>query len=117
MTTTCYGNIWKYADGLDSAIPKRESLKMPVSSTVTNQFEAELHEGDHKLLRVANGAHSGALQSHAGLTEAAGNFPDGWEELQSEDKLGCARGVVWSLVFEAALVIAAAIYWKVRFAR
>jgi hypothetical protein len=90
---------------------------MPVSNAVTNQFEAELHEGDHKLFRVTNRAHSGVLQSHAGQTEAAGDFPDDWEKLQSEDKLGCARGLVWSLVFEAALVIAAAIYWKVRFAR
>jgi len=27
------------------------------------------------------------------------------------------RGVLWSLVFEAALVIAAVIYWKVRLTR
>jgi hypothetical protein len=40
------------------------------------------------------------------------------EQLYREDKLGCARGVVWALVFEAGLVIAALIYWKLRlFAR
>jgi hypothetical protein len=95
----------------------RESLKMPVSHAVTNQFEAELHEGDHKLLRLTDGARSGVLQSHSGLTEAASVFPDVSEELHSEDRLGCVRGVLWSLVFEAALVIAAAIYWKLRLTR
>jgi hypothetical protein len=40
------------------------------------------------------------------------------EQLYREDKLGCARGVVWALIFEAGLVIAALIYWKLRlFAR
>ncbi len=40
------------------------------------------------------------------------------EQLYREDKLGCARGVVWALIFEAGLVIAALIFWKLRlFAR
>ena len=40
------------------------------------------------------------------------------KQLYREDKLGCARGVVWALVFEAGVVIAALIYWKLRlFAR
>ena len=33
----------------------------------------------------------------------------------SENKLGCARGVIWALVFEAAMIIAIAIFWKLRF--
>ena len=37
------------------------------------------------------------------------------ELLYNEDKLGCARGVVWALVFEAALIVAIAIFWKLRF--
>jgi hypothetical protein len=37
------------------------------------------------------------------------------ELLYSEDKLGCARGVIWAFVFEAALIIAIAIFWKLRF--
>jgi hypothetical protein len=64
---------------------------MPVPRGVTNQFEAELHEGDRQLLRAND-----------------------WEEFQSEDSLGCARGVLWSLVFEAALVFAGAIFWIIR---
>jgi len=90
---------------------------MAVPNAVTNQSEAKLHQGDHTLLRVTNGALSGALQSHAGLTEPGGDFQEEWDRFQSEDKLGFARGMMWSLVLEAALVIAAAIYWKVRFAR
>jgi hypothetical protein len=37
-----------------------------------------------------------------------------WERIESEDRLGCARGVVWAIVFEVAMVIAAAVYWKFR---
>ena len=36
------------------------------------------------------------------------------KQLYREDKLGCARGVIWALVFEAGLVVAALIYWKLR---
>jgi hypothetical protein len=40
------------------------------------------------------------------------------EEFRSEHGLGCARGVLWALIFEAALVIAAAaIYWKFHLSR
>jgi hypothetical protein len=90
---------------------------MPVSHEVMNQFEAELHQGDDKRLRVTDGVRGGALQSPADLTEAAGDSQVDWEEFQSEDSLGCARGVLWSLGVEAALVIAAGIYWKFRVAR
>jgi hypothetical protein len=90
---------------------------MPVSHAVTNQFEAELHEGDHKLLRLTDGTRGGALQSHAGQTGSAGIFLDDPQELDSEDRLGCVRGVLWSLVFEAALVIAGIIYWKLHITR
>jgi hypothetical protein len=38
--------------------------------------------------------------------------------LYPEDRLGCARGVLWALVFEAVLVIAALACWKLHlFAR
>jgi hypothetical protein len=36
------------------------------------------------------------------------------ELLHNEDKLGCARGVLWALVFEGALLGAIAIFWKLR---
>jgi hypothetical protein len=37
------------------------------------------------------------------------------ELLYNEDKLGCARGVIWAFVFEAALIVAIAIFWKLHF--
>jgi hypothetical protein len=37
------------------------------------------------------------------------------ELLADEDKLGCARGVMWAVAFEAAVVITGIILWKLRF--
>jgi hypothetical protein len=37
---------------------------------------------------------------------------DVWEQLESEDKLGCARGVVWAILCEAALAAVAVACWK-----
>jgi hypothetical protein len=37
---------------------------------------------------------------------------DNPEELYYEDKLGCARGVVFALAFQGALVVLAAVCWK-----
>jgi hypothetical protein len=34
------------------------------------------------------------------------------EKLYYEDKLGCARGVLFAFAFQAALVVAAAVCWK-----
>jgi hypothetical protein len=36
-------------------------------------------------------------------------------QLEAEDKLGCARGVLWAIVFEAALGFAGVLYWKFHF--
>jgi hypothetical protein len=37
------------------------------------------------------------------------------ELLYNEDKLGCARGVMWAFALQAALMVAIAIVWKLRF--
>ena len=37
---------------------------------------------------------------------------DNPEQVYYEDKLGCARGVVYALAFQAALVVIAAVCWK-----
>ena len=37
------------------------------------------------------------------------------EQLEAEDTLGCVRGVLWSLVFEAALATVAVLCWKFHF--
>lgn len=84
---------------------------------MTNQFEPKLHEGDHKRHRLTEVVSSGVLQSHPGLTKTAAVFLDDLEEPHEEDRFGCVRGVLWSLVFEAALAIAAVIYWKLRLTR
>ena len=34
------------------------------------------------------------------------------EEAYYEDKLGCARGVVFAIAFQAALVVVVAVCWK-----
>lgn len=39
-------------------------------------------------------------------------YPGTPEESYYEDKLGCARGVVFAIAFQAALVVVAAICWK-----
>jgi hypothetical protein len=38
--------------------------------------------------------------------------PDEPANLYYEDKLGCARGVVFALIFQIAVVIAGALCWK-----
>jgi hypothetical protein len=41
-----------------------------------------------------------------------------WKQVESEDKLGCARGIVWAILFEGfvavILAIVALMYWKFR---
>jgi hypothetical protein len=37
------------------------------------------------------------------------------EQWEAEDRLGCVRGVLWSLIFEAALAAGAVLYWKFHF--
>jgi hypothetical protein len=37
------------------------------------------------------------------------------DQLEVEDKLGCARGVLWSLIFEAAMAAGAVLLWKCHF--
>jgi hypothetical protein len=95
-------------------------FEMRVSAGSTKNFEewmqmyeAALSERVYKSLDASQGAGKARRTLHVidGCSVDA-------EQLYREDKLGCARGVVWALVFEAGLVIAALIYWKLRlFAR
>jgi hypothetical protein len=44
------------------------------------------------------------------------NIRSGDHELSyRENKLGCARGVIWAFAFEAAMLIVIAICWKLHF--
>jgi hypothetical protein len=41
-----------------------------------------------------------------------GFYPDYWHQVESEDKLGCARGVVWAVLFETAVAVVTLLCWK-----
>jgi hypothetical protein len=95
------------------------------------QYETESHQGVQERFGpmddVSNGKTShDALHTGMGfipvLEDQSQTFPQvanvrsvDLELLYNEDKLGCARGVIWAFVFEAALIIAIAIFWKLRF--
>jgi hypothetical protein len=79
-------------------------------------YEASMSERVYRTLESSRTADA-AIPSKTSLYIVDGTVLDA-ERLYREDKLGCARGVVWALVFEAGLVVAALIYWKLRlFAR
>jgi hypothetical protein len=79
-------------------------------------YEASMSERVYRTLESSRTADA-AIPSKTSLYIVDGTVLDA-EQLYREDKLGCARGVVWALVFEAGLVVAALIYWKLRlFAR
>jgi hypothetical protein len=79
-------------------------------------YEASMSERVYRTLESSRTA-GAAIPSQTSLYIVDGTVLDA-EQLYREDKLGCARGVVWALVFEAGLVVAALIYWKLRlFAR
>jgi len=79
-------------------------------------YEASMSERVHRTLESSRTADA-AIPAKTSLYIVDGTVLDA-EQLYREDKLGCARGVIWALVFEAGLVVAALIYWKFRlFAR
>ncbi len=79
-------------------------------------YEASMSERVYKSLESSRDA-GAATRSKPALHVIDGCSVDA-KQLYREDKLGCARGVIWALVFEAGLVVAALIYWKLHlFAR
>lgn len=83
---------------------------MLVSDAVTNHSGAELDHGDPQPLRLPSSSRTQVLESHPD--------PIDLEQFRSENNLGCARGVLWALIFQAVLVIAvAAVYWTFRLSR
>ena len=74
---------------------------MPVLDEVTNHSAQSANQTNLRLL-VEN-----PYEADLALVDR--------EQLEAEDKLGCARGVLWSLIFEAALVAAAVLLWKCHF--
>jgi hypothetical protein len=85
------------------------------------QHEAELHQVVQERLRLTDERHKGIRHFPLFLQQSR-TVPDVGNVrsvdaglIYNDDKLGCARGVVWAFVFEAALIIAIAILWKLRF--
>ena len=100
-------------------------MLVPVGSTKDfeewmQQFEASLSEGVHKTLGPSEGVSNSPVAVRRSKTSPYvidGCSVDA-EQLYREDKLGCARGVVWALIFEAGLVIGVLVCWKLHlFAR
>jgi hypothetical protein len=95
------------------------------------RYETDLHQGVQEHLgltgevsneRTSHDARHRGIRSLPVFVEQSQSFPQVGnvrsvdpELLYSENKLGCARGVIWAFVFEAALIIAVAIFWKLRF--
>jgi hypothetical protein len=84
-----------------------------------HQDEAELHHG---ALGDREKGHTMSVRSLPVLLEQSQTFPQVGhirsvdpELLYNEDKLGCARGVMWAFVFEAVVIVAIAILWKLHF--
>jgi hypothetical protein len=95
------------------------------------QHEAELHHevqervpltDDANREKTSNdGLHTGIrsipvlLEQSRTVSEAGNLHSLDPTVIYDEDKLGCARGMVWGFVFEAGVIIAIAILWKLRF--
>jgi hypothetical protein len=106
----------------------QENLEMLVSVGPTRQFgectyqdDAGPSEGDYKHFGLTEGVTTIPVlisPSETSLHVVDDVCPAELEHLYPEDRLGCARGVLWALVFEVGLVIAALVYWKLHlFAR
>jgi hypothetical protein len=95
------------------------------------RHETDLHQGVQEFLGLADDVSSQKNPNNV-LHMRERSFPAFLERSQSvpqvgnvrsvdpkllygENKLGCARGVLWAFVIEAALIIAIAIFWKLRF--
>jgi hypothetical protein len=95
------------------------------------RYETDLHQGVQECPGLADDVsrqrarhdelHTG-IGSHPVLLEQSQSFPQVGnvrsvdpELLYGENKLGCARGVIWAVVFEVTLIIGMAIAWKLRF--
>jgi hypothetical protein len=97
--------MYRYETDLHHGVQERLDLTDDVSNQKTS------HDALHK-----------GIRSLPVLVEPSQSFPQvsnvqsvDLELLNSENKLGCARGVIWAFVFEAALIIAIVIFWKLRF--
>ncbi len=90
---------------------------MTVSVAPTREFGVCTHQDDvdHKRIALTDGITTIPVlvsSSQTSLHVVDDVCPADLEHLYPEDRLGCARGVLWAMVFEAGMVIAALAYWK-----
>jgi hypothetical protein len=52
--------------------------------------------------------------NHARTSSRVINYSVDPEQIYCEDKLGCARGVLWAVVFQVGTLIAIAVVWVLR---
>jgi hypothetical protein len=82
----------------------RRNLRSAGSKRWPEEIEAFPEHPMRSTLRSALGSES--------ITGAAEACSDDRERLCREDKLGCARGVFWALVFQAAAAVVVAVCWS-----
>jgi hypothetical protein len=83
---------------------------MPVLDEVMNPSAESANQANLRLLGSKRFATTAVLNScEADLASVD------LDQLEVEDKLGCARGVLWSLIFEAAMAAGAVLLWKCHF--
>jgi hypothetical protein len=92
-------------------MPVLEDLENP-SAESANQ--ANLRVIGNKRFGATNALPALAKQSQAHPYEANLGSVD-MEQFEAEDSLGCVRGVLWALIFEAALATVAVLCWKFHF--
>ncbi len=80
-----------------------------------DQYEAELHPGVQERFGLRDDLSGEKASNVVTFPHVANVRSVDPELLHNENKLGCARGVIWAFIFEAALIIAIAVFWKLRF--
>jgi hypothetical protein len=92
-------------------------LKMPLLDDVSVELDdqANLRVLDGKAFGV--GSPSLPACENPSQTHPYEAYPASldMEQFEAEDKFGCARGIVWALIFEAALIVGAVLVWKFHF--
>jgi hypothetical protein len=91
------------------------------SADVLNQEDEKQHPELHSSRRIQMPVldevmnHSAESANQANLRLLLNPYEVDLDQLEVEDKLGCARGVLWSLIFEAAMAAAVVLLWKSHF--
>ena len=97
--------MYQYETGSHPGVQERFDSMDHVS------IEKTSHEAEHTAIRFS----PVLLEQSQAFPQVANVRSVDPELLYNEDKLGCARGVIWAFVFEAAVIAAISIFWKLHF--